>query len=126
MKKKTTRTRAKIKIRKKISGTPERPRLSVYRSLDNIYAQIIDDTTGNTLVAFSSLNKEAIADLKSVKGKINKSKLIGSLLAKKALEKNIKSVVFDRSGFKYHGRVKALADGPGTGSWPSCPRHAWF
>jgi large subunit ribosomal protein L18 len=115
MKKKTTRTRAKIKIRKKISGTPERPRLSVYRSLDNIYAQIIDDTTGNTLVAFSSLNKEVMADLKSVKGKINKSKLIGSLLAKKALEKNIKSVVFDRSGFKYHGRVKALADGAREG-----------
>jgi large subunit ribosomal protein L18 len=115
MKKKTTRIRAKIKIRKKISGTPEKPRLSVYRSLDNIYAQIIDDTTGNTLVAFSSLNKEAKADLKSVKGKINKSKLIGNLLAKKALEKNIKNVVFDRSGFRYHGRVKALADGAREG-----------
>jgi large subunit ribosomal protein L18 len=115
MKKKTTRIRAKIKIRKKISGTTEKPRLSVYRSLDNIYAQIIDDTTGNTLVAFSSLNKEAKADLKSVKGKINKSKLIGNLLAKKALEKNIKNVVFDRGGFRYHGRVKALADGAREG-----------
>jgi len=74
MKKKTSRTRARIKIRKKISGTPERPRLSVFRSLDNIYAQIIDDTTGKTLVAVSSLNKEAKEDVKSVKGKINKSK----------------------------------------------------
>jgi len=110
MKQKTSRQRAKIKIRKKISGTPEKPRLSVYRSLDNIYAQIIDDTTGNTLVSVSSLNKEAKADLKSVKGKINKSKLIGSLVAKKALEKDIKNVVFDRNGFRYHGRVKALAD----------------
>ena len=115
MKKKTSRLRAKIKIRKKISGTPERPRLSVYRSLDNIYAQIIDDTTGNTLVAISSLTKETKADVKSVKGKINKSKLIGTMLAKKALEKDIKKVVFDRGGFRYHGRVKALADGAREG-----------
>jgi large subunit ribosomal protein L18 len=115
MKKKTSRTRARIKIRKKISGTPERPRLSVFRSLDNIYAQIIDDTTGKTLVAVSSLNKEAKEDVKSVKGKINKSKLIGSILAKKALEKDIKQVVFDRGGFRYHGRVKALADGAREG-----------
>lgn len=115
MKQKTSRQRAKIKIRKKISGTSEKPRLSVFRSLDNIYAQIIDDTTGNTLVSVSSLNKEAKDDLKSVKGKINKSKLIGSLVAKKALEKDIKNVVFDRNGFRYHGRVKALADGAREG-----------
>ena len=115
MRKKTSRDRAKIKIRKKISGTPEIPRLSVYRSLDNIYAQIIDDTTGNTIVSFSSLNKEAKADIKSVKGKINRSKMIGNLLAKKALEKNIKNVVFDRSGYQYHGRVKALAEGAREG-----------
>ena len=115
MKKKTSRDRARIKIRKKISGTPERPRLSVFRSLDNIYAQIIDDTTGNTLVAVSSLNKDVKSDVKSVKGKINKSKLIGNILAKKALEKDIKQVVFDRGGFRYHGRVKALADGAREG-----------
>ena len=115
MKKKTSRLRAKIKIRKKISGTPDRPRLSVYRSLINIYAQIIDDTTGNTLVAVSSLTKEAKADVKSVKGKINTSKLIGTMLAKKALEKDIKKVVFDRGGFRYRGRVKALADGAREG-----------
>jgi large subunit ribosomal protein L18 len=115
MKKKTSRDRARIKIRKKISGTPDKPRLSVFRSLDNIYAQIIDDTTGNTLVAVSSLNKEAKSDVKSVKGKISKSKLIGTILAKKALEKDIKQVVFDRGGFRYHGRVKALADGAREG-----------
>jgi len=115
MKKKTSRTRARIKIRKKISGTPERPRLSVFRSLDNIYAQIIDDTTGKTLIAVSSLNKDAKEGVESVKGKINKSKLIGSILAKKALEKDIKQVVFDRGGFRYHGRVKALADGAREG-----------
>lgn len=115
MKKKTSRERAKIKIRKKISGTPEKPRLSVYRSLDNIYAQIIDDTTGKTLVAVSSLTPEAKAEIKSIKGKINKSKLVGNLLAKKALDKNIKNVVFDRGGFRYHGRVKALAEGAREG-----------
>ena len=115
MKKKTSRSRAKIKIRIKISGTTEKPRLSVYRSLDNIYAQIIDDTTGNTLVAISSLAKEAKAEVKSIKGKTNKSKFIGNMLAKKALEKNIKNVVFDRGGFRYHGRVKALADGAREG-----------
>ena len=115
MKKKTSRDRARIKIRKKISGTPEIPRLSVYRSLDNIYAQIIDDTTGKTLVSVSSLAKDAKDDVKSAKGKINKSKLIGNILAKKALEKEIKQVVFDRGGFRYHGRVKALADGAREG-----------
>jgi len=115
MKKKTSRDRARMKIRKKISGTPEKPRLSVYRSLDNIYAQIIDDTTGKTLVSVSSLAKDAKDDVKSAKGKINKSKLIGNILAKKALEKEIKQVVFDRGGFRYHGRVKALADGAREG-----------
>ena len=115
MKKKTSSDRARVKIRKKISGTTEKPRFSVYRSLDNIYAQIIDDTNGNTLISVSSLNKEAKAELKSVKGKTNKSKLVGSLLAKIALQKNIKNVVFDRGGFRYHGRVKALADGAREG-----------
>ena len=115
MKKKTSRDRARIKIRKKISGTSERPRLAVFRSLDNIYAQIIDDSTGNTLVAVSSLAKDAKAEVKSIKGKINKSKLIGTILAKKALEKDIKQVVFDKGGFRYHGRVKALADGAREG-----------
>jgi large subunit ribosomal protein L18 len=115
MKKVSNRYRSKIKIRKKISGTPETPRLTVYRSLNNIYAQIIDDISGNTLVSVSSLSKEVSENLKSVKGKIEPGKMVGNLLAKKAAEKNIKSVVFDRNGYRYHGRIKALADGAREG-----------
>lgn len=111
MKKVNSRIRSKIKIRKKISGTAEKPRLTVYRSLNNIYAQIIDDTTGSTLVQASTLSKELSKDLKSAKGKIERGKLVGSLIAKKAAEKNIKNVVFDRNGYRYHGRIKAVADG---------------
>jgi large subunit ribosomal protein L18 len=106
-----SRLRSKTKIRKYISGTPEVPRLSVYRSLNNIYAQIIDDANGKTLASASSLSKEVSEDLKNTKGKVSKSKFIGSLLAKKALEQNITTVVFDRNGFRYHGRIKAVADG---------------
>jgi large subunit ribosomal protein L18 len=106
-----SRLRSKIKIRKVISGTPDKPRLTVYRSLNNIYAQIIDDTTGRTLVAASSLTKELADELKKAKGKVRQSKTIGSFIAKKALEQNIKTVVFDRNGYRYHGRVQAVADG---------------
>lgn len=106
-----SRLRSKSKIRKKISGTTEVPRLTVYRSLNNIYAQIIDDSTGKTLAAASSISKEAADLVKDSKGKITKSKAIGNLLAKKALEKNINSVVFDRNGYRYHGRVQAVAEG---------------
>jgi large subunit ribosomal protein L18 len=115
MRKTNTRNRAKIKIRKRIEGSEQKPRLAVYRSLNNIYAQLIDDSTGNTIVAVSSLSKELQSELKSAKGKIDKSKLVGSLLAKKALEKNVKNVVFDRSGYRYHGRVKAVAEGARKG-----------
>ena len=83
------RLRSKTKIRNKISGTPETPRLTVYRSLSNIYAQIIDDTTGKTLVAASSLSKEIEADLKTAKGKAAKSKLVGNLVAPKRLNKKL-------------------------------------
>lgn len=107
----TSRLRSKTKIRKVISGTPEKPRLTVYRSLNNIYAQIIDDTTGKTLVAASSLTKELADELKSAKGKIQRSKTVGNFIAKKALEHNISTVVFDRNGYRYHGRVQAVADG---------------
>lgn len=115
--KKDTKNREKIKIRvrKKIFGTPEKPRLSVYRSLNHIYAQIIDDTTGKTLVAASSLSKEILDEVKNTSGKISKSKLVGTLIAKKALENNITAVVFDRNGFRYHGRIKAVADGAREG-----------
>jgi len=115
MKKPGARFRSKIKIRKKISGTPERPRLTVYRSLNNIYVQLIDDTTGKTILAESSLSKELESEMKSVKSKRDKGKLVGISLAKKAIEKNIKSVVFDRNGYRYHGRVQAVAEGAREG-----------
>ena len=99
------------RVRKNISGTAERPRLSVYRSLNHIYAQIIDDTKGTTLVSASSLDKE----FEGYGGNIDGAKAVGNLVAKKALEKGIKAVVFDRGGYIYHGRVAALADGAREG-----------
>jgi len=105
------RLRSKTRIRKKITGTTEVPRLTVYRSLNQVYAQIIDDSTGNTLVSASSLSKELQDEVKGKKGKISKSKLVGSLVGKKALEQKIASVVFDRNGYRYHGRVQAIAEG---------------
>lgn len=113
-KKREARLRRKQRIKKKIFGTPERPRLSVYKSCKHIYAQIIDDTIGHTLVAASSLSKEIRDKIKEIKEKggtkTDIAKIVGELIAKKALEKGIKRVCFDRSGFKYHGRIKALAD----------------
>ena len=105
------RLRSKTRIRKKISGTAEVPRLTIYRSLNQIYAQIIDDSTGSTLVSASSLSKELGDEIKNSKGKISKGKLVGKLVAKKALEKKISNVVFDRNGYRYHGRVQAIAEG---------------
>lgn len=102
------RKKKHLRIRKKISGTTECPRLVVYRSLKNIYAQIIDDTTGTTLVAASSLE----VDLKKeYGGNQDAAKKVGELVAKKAIDKGIKEVVFDRGGYLYHGRVAALAEG---------------
>ncbi|MEN2983936.1 MAG: 50S ribosomal protein L18 [Dictyoglomaceae bacterium] len=98
-----------LRIRKKIFGTPERPRLAVFKSLRYIYAQIIDDTKGHTLVSASSLEKELKSQLKSTDN-IEAAKLVGKVIAKRALEKGIKKVVFDRGGFLYHGKIKALAD----------------
>jgi large subunit ribosomal protein L18 len=111
IKKSSPRFRSKTKIRKKISGTTQVPRLTVYRSLSQMYAQIIDDSTGNTLVSASSLSKELLEEIKNSKGKVSKSKLVGSLVGKKALEQKISSVVFDRNGYRYHGRVQAIAEG---------------
>lgn len=111
----TSREKIKFKIRKKISGTEERPRLVVFRSLNHIYAQLVDDTTGKTIFTVSPLNKEVQEKISSEKGKVSKSKLVGKITAEKALEKNIKSVVFDRNGYLYHGRVKAVADGAREG-----------
>jgi large subunit ribosomal protein L18 len=103
------RERRKLRIRRKISGTPERPRLSVFRSARHIYAQVIDDGSGKTLAAASTLS----ADLKGTLGESNKTdaaKKVGALIAKICLGKQVDKVVFDRNGYLYHGRVKALAD----------------
>ncbi|MBE5757139.1 MAG: 50S ribosomal protein L18 [Clostridiales bacterium] len=98
------------RVRKKVSGTASAPRLCVYRSLNHIYAQIIDDTVGNTLVASSTLDKEVKAQLDG-KTKKEEAKIVGEVLAKKALAKGIEKVVFDRGGYLYTGRVESLADG---------------
>ena len=103
------RLRRHERTRKKVAGTKERLRLSVYRSLNNIYAQIIDDVEGHTLVAASSLDSP-VKELKQHKGNSKTAKEVGALVARRAQEKGIKKVVFDRSGYLYHGRVKALAD----------------
>jgi len=105
------RHRIKRRVRKTVSGTAERPRLSVYRSNKEIYAQLVDDTTGKTLVFASSKEKEVKAD----GPKIEVSKLVGKLVAEKALQSGIKTVCFDRNGYLYHGRVKALAEGAREG-----------
>ena len=103
------RIRRKKSIRKKISGTAERPRLSVFRTPKHIYAQIIDDATGNTLVSASTLSKELKGSLKST-GNAAAAIKVGELLSKTAKKKKVVSVAFDRNGFLYHGRVKALAE----------------
>ncbi|MGQ9473296.1 MAG: 50S ribosomal protein L18 [Candidatus Caldatribacteriaceae bacterium] len=106
--KRALRERRHRRIRKKVKGTIDRPRLCVFRSLKHIYAQLIDDGEGRTLVSASSLSPE-IKALKGTKTEI--AKAVGTLLGKKAQEKGIRTVVFDRGGYKYHGRVRALADG---------------
>lgn len=108
--KKERRTRRKLRVRKKITGTPERYRLSVYRSLKHIYAQIIDDTQNMTLVSASTTEKEIAGNAGAESTKSDGSKAVGALLAQRALAKNISTVAFDRNGYIYHGRVKALAD----------------
>ena len=111
-KKRYRRTRIKLGIRNKISGTPETPRLTVFRSNSEIYAQLIDDIKGNTIVAASSMLKGFD---KKGKTKIEVAKLVGKLLAEEASKANITSVVFDRNGYLYHGRVKSLAEGAREG-----------
>ncbi len=98
------------RVRKKVFGTAERPRLNVYRSLNNMYAQIIDDVSGNTLVSASTLDKDIKASL-SKTGNKEAAKAVGEAVAKRAIEKGIEEVVFDRAGYLYHGRVKELAEG---------------
>jgi large subunit ribosomal protein L18 len=106
------RQKIRYRIRHKISGTAEKPRLCVYRSNSEIYVQLIDDVTGKTLVSASSQDK----DLKAQKvTRLEKSKLVGAAIARKAADLGLSNVVFDRSGYLYHGRVKALADGAREG-----------
>ena len=102
------RARIRMRIRKKIHGTAEKPRLAVFRSNKQIYVQVVDDQNGVTLLAASSREKEVAAQT-GIK-KVEQAKLVGKLLATKCKEKGIEKVVFDRSGYKYHGRVKSLAD----------------
>jgi large subunit ribosomal protein L18 len=103
-----------LRVRKKVFGTAERPRLNVFRSAKNIYAQLIDDSIGHTVVSASTLDAEFKA--KGVSGgTVEAARLVGELIAKRAIEKGYKHVVFDRGGYLYHGRVKALADGAREG-----------
>lgn len=101
---KATRQRRHERIRKRVQGSPERPRLSVYRSLNHIYAQVIDDTKGHTLAAAASLGGDANG------GNLAGAEVVGKLIAERALAAGVTKVVFDRGGYIYHGRVKALAD----------------
>ena len=105
------RERARLRIKRKVQGSAERPRLVVYRSLSHIYAQLVDDVNSKTIVSASSKSKEIEDKVKSAKGKIDKSKEVGKLIGEKAKSANIEKVVFDRNGYLYHGRVKALAEG---------------
>ena len=104
-----TRVKKHIKLRNRFSGTAERPRLAVFRSNNHMYAQIIDDTVGNTLVAASTLDKDVKAELKKTND-VEAAAYLGTVIAKKALEKGITTVVYDRGGYIYQGKIAALAD----------------
>lgn len=103
------RKKRQVRVRRKVRGTVERPRLCVFRSAKHIYAQIIEDSTGKTLVAASTISKD-VAEGLNFGGNVEAAKAVGAAIARKALEQNIRQVVFDRNGFLYHGRIKALAD----------------
>lgn len=108
------RQRRHLRVRQKVRGTPERPRLCVFRSLVHIYAQVIDDEAGRTLAAASTLDPEIREQAAAVK-KTDAGRLVGHLIARRALERGIRRVVFDRGGYRYHGRVRALAEGAREG-----------
>jgi len=108
--KKQRRRRRKLRVRKTAYGTPERPRLTVFRSIKHIYAQLIDDTAGRTLVSVSTLNKEVTGSAPSG-GNVTAANVVGKVLAQRALDHGIKTAVFDRNGYRFHGRLKALAQG---------------
>jgi large subunit ribosomal protein L18 len=108
------RERRHVRVRKHVLGTPARPRLNVFKSLTGIYAQIVDDSEGNTLISASTVDKDLREQVKGMK-KIEQAKAIGKAVAERAKSKGISSVVFDRGGFRYVGRIKALADGAREG-----------
>ncbi len=114
MSKATPREKRKARIRRKISGTSDRPRLSVYKSLNHMYAQLVDDVAGRTLVSVGTTSKALKGEVKE-DDKTAAAKKVGAALAKAALEKGISAVVFDRNGFDYHGRVEAVAAGAREG-----------
>jgi len=103
------RERRRAHVRRKVVGTPERPRLNVYRSLNQIYAQIIDDSVGNTLASASTIEGEVKGQIAGMT-RVAQAEIVGRVVAERALAKGVKKVVFDRAGYKYHGRVKALAE----------------
>jgi large subunit ribosomal protein L18 len=108
------RVKRHVRVRIGLQGTQQRPRLSVFRSLSEIYAQVIDDKAGHTIVSASSIDQELRGQMKGLK-KSEQAKMVGQKLAERAKEKGVQAVVFDRGGFKYSGRVKALADGARAG-----------
>lgn len=109
------RKRRHVRVRAKVSGTPQRPRLNVFRSSAHIYAQVIDDLAGHTIVAASDLEKDLVEKLGDDKTKTARAKAVGELIAERAKAAGITAVVFDRGGFLYHGRVRAVADGAREG-----------
>ena len=108
--KRIARLKRKRRVKKKIQGTPERPRLTVFKAARHIYAQIIDDSIGKTLLAVSTLSKDMKSKTKGISGNIKGATLVGEIMAKKGKKKGINGVVFDRNGYLFHGRVKALAE----------------
>lgn len=108
------RERRHVRVRKNLAGTPSRPRLSVFKSVSGIYAQVIDDYDGNTLISASTVDRELREQVKGMK-KTEQAKAVGKAVAERAKSKGITAVVFDRGGFRYTGRVKALADGAREG-----------
>ena len=109
-KRRLARKRRHTRVRKKLSGTAERPRLNIYRSLVHIYGQVVDDVAGHTLVSASTIDRQ-VRSMAAGKGKSEQARIVGEVLGRRALDKGIKKVVFDRGGWAYHGRIKALADG---------------
>ncbi len=108
------RKRRHVRVRRKVHGTAERPRLNVYRSLENIYAQVINDDAGHTICAVSTVSGDVRSDLAAL-SKVDQAKAVGKTIAERARAQGIEEIVFDRGGFPYHGRIKALAEGSREG-----------